>query len=380
MEVIRLQRDELYEKVWTTPMQRLAKELGLSDVGLAKLCKRHGIPTPGRGYWTRVATGKNPARTPLPPLKDKDSRLGSVQINPSEKKPAAPASKVPIPNIVVPEALIISHPHARRTRRLLANAHKDDRGILVPKHMNPIKEKTFHVRVSSRALPRAIRILDVFLHAVEENGHTLHWPESGEAKLTVVVQGEEVQFVLAELVERVSRYVDRQNHSRWLTRPWDFKPTGRLKLWVEKPYGTKGRFSWADGKKQCLEGSLGAFIASLPSAAEVIKADREETERWHREWAEQRHREEEERRRQAENKRKAEVVRNAAAWWRESRLIREFAEALLRAGSAPDLDGVARDDVTAMVTWALDYSDRIDPLASLPATISSFKMSSPPSY
>lgn len=43
----RLQRRELYEKVWAAPLQRLAKELGLSDVGLAKLCRRHSLGTIG---------------------------------------------------------------------------------------------------------------------------------------------------------------------------------------------------------------------------------------------------------------------------------------------------------------------------------------------
>jgi hypothetical protein len=36
---IRLTREELYEKVWSRPMRSLAKEWGISDVGLAKICK-----------------------------------------------------------------------------------------------------------------------------------------------------------------------------------------------------------------------------------------------------------------------------------------------------------------------------------------------------
>ncbi len=30
--------------IWATPMQRLAKELGISDVALAKTCKKLGVP------------------------------------------------------------------------------------------------------------------------------------------------------------------------------------------------------------------------------------------------------------------------------------------------------------------------------------------------
>jgi hypothetical protein len=36
-------RQELYDLVWSTPMVKLAKEFGLSDVGLRKTCVKHGI-------------------------------------------------------------------------------------------------------------------------------------------------------------------------------------------------------------------------------------------------------------------------------------------------------------------------------------------------
>jgi hypothetical protein len=61
-EKISLTRQELYERVWTTPMQKLAMQFGLSDVGLAKLCRRHEIPLPGRDYWAQVQFGQKPPR------------------------------------------------------------------------------------------------------------------------------------------------------------------------------------------------------------------------------------------------------------------------------------------------------------------------------
>ena len=65
--VSRYNREELFEKVWATPMQELAKEYGVSDVALAKACKRRRIPLPGRGYWAKKAAGKPvPKRPPLP--------------------------------------------------------------------------------------------------------------------------------------------------------------------------------------------------------------------------------------------------------------------------------------------------------------------------
>ncbi|MGB6012390.1 MAG: hypothetical protein WBI57_14085 [Desulfobacterales bacterium] len=38
-----IDRKELYKKVWETPITRLAREYGLSDVGFAKICKKYII-------------------------------------------------------------------------------------------------------------------------------------------------------------------------------------------------------------------------------------------------------------------------------------------------------------------------------------------------
>lgn len=50
-------RDELYKDVWETPMWTLATKYGISDVGLAKVCRKLMIPLPGRGYWAKKDAG-----------------------------------------------------------------------------------------------------------------------------------------------------------------------------------------------------------------------------------------------------------------------------------------------------------------------------------
>lgn len=62
---IELTRRELYDNVWQTPVDVLARGWGLSDRGLAKICDRNGIPVPPRGYWARKKAGKGTVRTPL---------------------------------------------------------------------------------------------------------------------------------------------------------------------------------------------------------------------------------------------------------------------------------------------------------------------------
>lgn len=46
----RLTREELYALVWASPMTKVAKQFGLSDVALHKICRKHNVPTPPQGY------------------------------------------------------------------------------------------------------------------------------------------------------------------------------------------------------------------------------------------------------------------------------------------------------------------------------------------
>ena len=58
-------REELFALVWERPATEVARELGISDVMLGKLCRRLQVPKPPRGYWARVASGKTSRRPPL---------------------------------------------------------------------------------------------------------------------------------------------------------------------------------------------------------------------------------------------------------------------------------------------------------------------------
>ena len=166
---IELRREDLYERVWSTPIHRLSKECGMSDVGLAKLCRRHQIPIPGRGYWRRLETGQKPDRPPLPKISETAPRMQIIRIFPranegadkSSGPPTAQDGQAPqVINVLVSEDRPISHPLAIRAKRLLAKTRKDERGILIPEYefISPLK-------VSEKALPRALRILDALLFA-----------------------------------------------------------------------------------------------------------------------------------------------------------------------------------------------------------------------
>lgn len=62
----RFSREKLYEEVWAQPVREVASEYGVSDVALAKTCRKLEIPLPGRAYWASLAAGIVRERPALP--------------------------------------------------------------------------------------------------------------------------------------------------------------------------------------------------------------------------------------------------------------------------------------------------------------------------
>lgn len=63
----KLSREELFEKVWSKSGTKLSEELGVSDVAIAKRCKKLNVPSPPRGYWAKLEAGHRLERPKLPP-------------------------------------------------------------------------------------------------------------------------------------------------------------------------------------------------------------------------------------------------------------------------------------------------------------------------
>jgi hypothetical protein len=74
MRTMILNRQELYQEVWKRPIYQVAKDYGISNVGLAKVCRRLGVPTPSVGFWAKRETGHKLETPPLPRSVQKVSR------------------------------------------------------------------------------------------------------------------------------------------------------------------------------------------------------------------------------------------------------------------------------------------------------------------
>ena len=103
--------------MWSAPVVRVAREFGLSDVALAKACRRRNVPLPPRGYWARRAAGQTVSRTPLPralPLHERPVIFRAVRTS----GPRAPrASAKSAPSAVLEKAAL--HPIADRLWKTL---------------------------------------------------------------------------------------------------------------------------------------------------------------------------------------------------------------------------------------------------------------------
>ncbi len=365
-------REELYERVWTTPMHRLAKEFGYSDVGLAKLCEKHNIPRPGLGYWRRVELGQKPDRPPLPVVEQPNPYRIEIAV----RQPILRDGKVEardVPGVTVSPDGPISHAVVARSERLLRNAKKDENNILVPR-----KGMTSHLRVTEATLPRALRILDAMFAALEERGMQIVWPNDENASLHVVCQAENIGFALEETLDRKAHTPTEQEAARhkrdywWSPPKWDYQPTGLLRICLLNGETTGARRTWSERKERSLESQLGAIVLGIGTLVESIKKVKAERQRWHDEWEAKERRRQEERRQQEEFTRKAEVIRKAAQALHESQLVRKLAVCLGNSAHLRELPFESFQQMQGILEWCSEYANRIDPTCHPDVLVSDF--------
>ena len=84
-QVFSIDADSLAALVLEKPLRDIARELGVSDVAVAKRCKKFGIQRPGRGHWASVRSRQN---TPVilhqpPKLASQNSRVDDERFDTS---------------------------------------------------------------------------------------------------------------------------------------------------------------------------------------------------------------------------------------------------------------------------------------------------------
>lgn len=363
----RLTRSELYELVWSEPMSTLAPKYGLSDVGLAKICRKLRVPRPWRGYWARKDAGQTIKPTPLPKLPDSSPpeflevtiHRGVVKAADSPEGPVADQARFEArPENKISVAAILSDPHplTALTVKALRGA-KANKGVLIPK-----TKKCLAFRVSIGTADRAACIFDALLKALDIRGYTTSMRERNEKTETVIrVAGEDIEIFLEETVSR-----REGKHPQYNWAEYDWVPTGKLVLRIENYWSDGVRKSWGDGEKQRVEECLNAFIVSLVAVAEKTKIHRLEMEERQREYQEAERRRQQEAVRRAKEAEEIRALDASLASWEKARRIRVFVAALDELHAASRASTFGDVPIPDWIAWASAYANRIDPLVVKP--------------
>ena len=276
IEKVILSRGQLYERIWTTPMRRLAEEFGLSDVGLAKVCKRLTIPRPPVGYWAKKETGKAPPRPPLPAddehretgvafqitVIDPSHSTSNESENASRSKPGTKRRGSRQGRTEISRSLI----EAARSQLQLG---KIDVGQLTRRN----DRSAASIRVSRAQISRATRLFESLITTWQSRGGTVKPSAVGKESGTEFWLDKE--FVPVHLFE-----VTDPNPSA--------RPTARLNRYGRtspQPTGilgfltldlTKGRVrsTWQDGKEALLESMIETIADEVRSHIESNIATR----------------------------------------------------------------------------------------------------------
>lgn len=277
-DVMQLTRQELYDLVWSEPVWTLAKRYGFSDVWLAKICKKHNIPRPPRGYWARKQAGQRVTQTPLP-KKNIDT---NIEIHtktgdhfPSNEKKTflqeAGLTRRTMKMTAVPDSLVDPHPLVEQSAIILASCSVDPKGLVMP----PTKD-CLDIHVSRDSLPRAFRIIDTLIKFLEGKGFEI---SLSEGRTMVNILNIDVAMSLGEELARkrlkaMNHRLDGYYEFGYRLYETNATPSGRLFLTIhdEESRGGMGQhLTWRDTEITRLEDTLQRFVTGLARVAALRK-------------------------------------------------------------------------------------------------------------
>jgi hypothetical protein len=377
-------RQELYDLVWSQPMKTLATSFKISDVALAKTCRKAGIPVPERGYWAKKHAGKRAERTPLPPrfpgapneisvagggryqyqydYWDQASRKRLL----TEPLPAPPTFDEEVDSVIERIKKMVGKV---RCPDLTSTAH----GLVAKLLVEDEERRTEFLktgyswdkpRYDDGVEQRRLRILNAIFIAAVRAGCSPSMSTSRyqqeDRDVSIRVGGQHVSFTLEPIKAR-----PRDTTTR--------KPKERLRLVLGSRHSTCApSISWEDTDERKLESALTEIVVEILTEGERRYR---RGEMGHHKWLVEQNAQlqEEERQRKIEAERKARELREKRAKERIDRLLAQ-ASALHQAntiriyvnsvlGRSAEIP-IQADQLSQWAAWARSEADRIDPIPS----------------
>lgn len=372
-------RKELYDLVWSKPMRKLAVEFGMSDVGLAKVCKRHKIPRPSRGYWAKLERGKKVERWPLVPTDDESLQTitlhkeQSPAVSEETKRPSVdPEIAVLIDAESLPENKITpqvdlrgADPLIRATRESLSKARPDKYGRVSRRY--DFQGPCFDVAVSKENIQRALLLLHSLVKAIRSRGYDIGEYDQKSRQPCVKVLERCFRVSIWEPSKRHEKKLTKQEQAEkerypWFYNDYDYTPSGMLELHLDRDsYSSTARI--CDRVSAKIEQRLNELFVCMYRAIARARIAEEERQRAAAEA--------EVRKQLAVDKevvvrtndvRVARLLR-AVPKWEESQRIRAFVhavrdDAIRRFGAIDE-----SSEIGQWLRWADQHLESLDPLS-----------------
>jgi len=386
-------RNQLYQEVWEEPIIQVAKRYGVSNVAIAKTCRKMRIPVPGRGYWAKVQNGQKLPKPPLPPYDDcpKIQRIVSSSpslsvVEPVEVKRLAPEDfeleklllekeSDPSLKIIFNPKIKLTHQYVLNTRDRLEKAKKTVSDYYGFGRCKVHQDDSFSVDIGVENIPRVLAILQTLCTALEKRGYILgtekpkkdnsdtqsqhhhYWREVYPVHATVL--DTIIKFKITETSNKRPR--DKKIKDSYL-HDYKFVPTGKLCFeFIFPPYKNHARTKWYDGKKEKIEDQLNDIIINMIKFVTATK----ESEAWDRLREEQWKAEEVERINRLELAQMEEARINALVK-NSDRLVkfnqvREYYELITEIGKERLGDSYEGSDFSEWVKWAKAFLEENQP-------------------
>jgi hypothetical protein len=345
-------------------MWTLAKCMGYSDRGLAKICQRNNVPRPPRGYWRKKEQGYPTQKATLPKrrivkLLDSEYRFDKTLMLEHENVQKKVNQNSP-DTVECTTSLEDAHPLVIKTMQAWKRHGNDDEATVIKDYLD-ISVTDFHIN-------RALLIMDSLIKSLEKQGHSV-LIEDGQTK--TVIAGVSVRFSLSEIYDPIyvsppdSSWRGESYKSKHNGYNYEYHPSGQLKIKMHKGswrWSHELRQNWKDTATKSLEGQLSNVIKGFVIGAIAHRnALREERER------ERRRLEKEELEMQRailiqKEKEQIATLKKLSDLWNSSNKVRAFVakvEQEVQKGNTPTF---VPGDAAQWIQWAKSYADFLDPL------------------
>lgn len=265
-----MNREQLYEEVWSNPLTKLSLKYNLATYKLKKLCDTLLVPLPKVGHWSKIAFGKKVDVPPLPAynrcrLEPRDSTFLNKKTAPILPTKITVKKKFTY-GIKVKKNLTKPHPITVKTRDGLKRCKTDEYGMKKPWGGG------FDLRVSKVNERRALLIIDTLCKWFEKNNIKIHLPFERSNTTEVVIDNQRIRIKIEEKSKLTGKTLtERWSGYEYYTR--EYTPTEQLALVIDNYcWGCSIRKVWRDGKTSKIEEKLDEFVAALFQHAEYEKA------------------------------------------------------------------------------------------------------------